>query len=625
MAGDAHNGFQLTEIEVKVDGTSGSVNFSNLVITQELADVNDFSFCWRQEEGEASLAGHVEFYQKNLSKEVTISIGDDFIFKGLITSIHCFNQDSLGIEYEIKGQGLFARLNEVNECNSFYKKSLKQIFTDLNTAQGTKLKLSPKNTDDLFYTVQYNQPTFATYKMLAARYGEWLYYSGTELVMGAPEGDPVQLKTDVDVHELNITARITKVPSQAVGFDHYKGEAIESSKKAAKSGSGLVAASTDAGDNAFGDSQTNAHVSHAPTGDILSNFSILQQQAAAAAAVTINGQTRNSKIKLGGKIRIMDEKDKSAGDYIITKISHGALTNNNYENHFSAIPAEAEVPPYTDPLLFPISRSQAAIVVENEDKDGLDRIKVRFLWQKPSETSPWISVLTPHAGKDKGFRFLPEKDEEVLVSFVDNNAEKPFVNGAIFTEKNKSGVPHEGNNIKIIGSKSGRRLEIDDDQGVLKLVDNEFMKRPINGLLMTRTDSETQNELQSKKDQNNVSAVILNADKGVAIRVVSGGSEILEITMEPGAKKLRIVSKGSINIEAQDELNLSATTINIKATKEVKIDGKKDVAINGGSVDIEAGSTMNVKGITTTVEGSAKIDVKGGAMASLTAALVKIN
>ncbi|WP_282057310.1 phage baseplate assembly protein V, partial [Maribacter luteus] len=72
--------------------------------------------------------------------------------------------------------------------------------------------------------------------------------------------------------------------------------------------------------------------------------------------------------------------------------------------------------------------AQRGWVLDNADPNGLGRIKVQFPWQKPMGTStPWIKMATPYSGSGKGFYFIPEKDEEVLVGFEGDNPEKPFV------------------------------------------------------------------------------------------------------------------------------------------------------------------------------------------------------
>lgn len=126
MQSGSQDVFQLIRTVVKVEGSD--INFSNLIINEALADVNNFSFIWRQEGGIPSLQAHVDFYKKNLGKQVAITIGDDYNFKGVIDSINCVRQDELGVEYEIVGTGMFGALNEIPVCNTFYKKTLDQIF-----------------------------------------------------------------------------------------------------------------------------------------------------------------------------------------------------------------------------------------------------------------------------------------------------------------------------------------------------------------------------------------------------------------------------------------------------------------------------------------------------------------
>ena len=617
--------FQLPKTKIKVEGTDGDIIFSNLVINQYLADVNAFNFTWRQPEGQSTLSNHITFYKNNLSKEVTIAIDDNFTFKGIIYAINCNNQDTLGVSYEIIGKGLFVKLDEVPECSSFFKQKIDKIFEKVNNAQGTKLKLKPKNDKELFYTVQYNQTTFEFYRMMAARYGEWLYYNGTELVMGEPGSDSVSLKQEEDVFDLDITAKLVKAPEKIAGFDHYKGKAATNEKAAAAKGGSFMEASVKAGENAYGSKHANAYFSNAATPDLLKDIGKLKQQAAAASAVFLTARTFNSKLKLAGKIKILDEKGGNAGEYVITEIHHTAISDTNYQNQFVAIPAESEVPPYTNPSLYPVCKPQAAIVVNNEDEKGLDRIKVRFPWQDSKETTPWINVLTPHAGKDKGIRFLPEVDEEVIIGFQDNNAERPFVMGAVHTEQNKSGNDHKTNDLKVIGTKTGRRILIDDKAGQFYVMDNYHNKKPLNILGMTRDDSDTYITLISKKDDSTKSGISLNNGEYLDIEIVNGGATVAKIKLDGKAKKITIESEGDIDIEAKGDLNVKAKNITMKASSELKMGGKAGVDVKGAKVEIKADSTMDIKGATTTVEGSAKADFKGGAMASITAALVKIN
>ena len=54
------------------------------------------------------------------------------------------------------------------------------------------------------------------------------------------------------------------------------------------------------------------------------------------------------------------------------------------------------------------------VVTNNQDPDGLGRVKVRFPWLSEEHESHWARMVTPMAGNDRGFYMLPEVDDEVL-------------------------------------------------------------------------------------------------------------------------------------------------------------------------------------------------------------------
>lgn len=616
--------FQLTHTKIQVEGSEGDIIFSHLVINQYLADVNAFTFTWRQPEKKAALSDHVKFYKNNLSKVVTISIKDGIKFKGIINSISCNNQDALGVSYDIQGKGLLMKLDGVPECKAFFKKKLDKIFEEV---LGTKKNISSTDKEELFYTVQYNQTRFQFLRMMAARYGEWFYYNGEEMVLGKPADAAISLTQHKDVHDIDITARLVKAAHNSAGYDHYKGETIKDEKKEKSKGGSFMEASVNLSESTFNSEHTKANVSNAPTSELLKSMNKLKQQAAAASTVYVTGRSYNAKLKLASKIKILEPDGKGdMGEYIITEIHHNCFTDNNYQNQFVAIPVEVEVPPYTNPELFAICKAQPAIVTDNEDKDGLDRIKVRFHWMQPDESTPWIYVLTPHAGKDKGIRFLPEIKEDVIIGFGDNNAERPYMMGAIHTEKAKSGNDHKSNFKKTIGTKTGRRIEIDDDEGFVKFVDNYPDKKPINIIQHQRKDSKIFLAMQSQKNDNDYSLIHLENGDRIGVQLYHGGQKVTEIVMEASAKKLTIKSMDTIEINAEKEINMKSQTINIKASKELNLEGSASgVNIKGNKVSAQAQTTMEVKGLTATVEGSTKLDLKGGVMASLTAGIVKIN
>jgi uncharacterized protein involved in type VI secretion and phage assembly len=591
-----------------------------------MADVNQFSFLWQLPVGEVTLDTLVNFYNENLAKDITISIGSSFTFKGIISTINSVNQSISGAQYEVLGYGQFYKLDQVPYCNSFYKKKYKQIVESMNNVSDAKLTADPTNDEELFYTVQYNQSIFEFYKMMAARYGEWMYYTGTEMKIGNPSGDPITLVEGKELIHVSLNARMAKTSTQTVGYDHYTGERVHNAQPAL-SDSGIVDASLQAGERAFGDNETNAFISNVPNNTYIEKYNKLKQKAAVANTVQLRGETYMPTIALGGKIKIKKRNGNEIGDYIITEVHHFSSNKSQYKNTFVAVPATIEVPPYTNPTIYPKCNAQYAVVVDNEDKDGLDRIKVRFPWQKESEKTPWLNVIVPHAGKDKGFRFLPEIDEEVMIDFVDSNAEKPFILGAIHTEKTKS--EHEigdDNNTKIIGTKSGRRLEIQDTKGVMALQDYDSKKtKKGNSVFYKNKDGETRLVASSFKDDNNYTSLTLIEEKEGSFAIMKGGDKILEIKLTSDDKTILIKSKDKIVIDAENELELKSKKIKITASQSISIAGQQSVSITSGEVKIKADMAAEFGGLTTKVKADTQLDLSGGVLGVLKAPIVQIN
>lgn len=625
---------ELATVAIQVQDFDEEVLFSNLSINQRLADTNSFSFIWRVEQGDVLVSTQVEFYKKNLGKQVTITIDDGFVFKGVIQNILCYNHVVHNTEYEITGKGLLIKLDEIRQCRSFSKQSIKDIFQEIGGK--TPMKLEPSNSEKLFYTVQYNQTDFEFLAMLAARHGEWFFYNGEQMVLAVPDKKAVELKiAEGFVFDLNISARMQQQANNIAGFDHFKGEPITSTKQAEKpGGSGMIDAAVDASKNFYGNGHAPSYYGHSVKKEILEKNSELNQQSAASSTVYVSGRTHFSGLRLGSTIKLIDENDNSAGEFIIIELYHTCIGSTNYQNHFVAIPSETKIPPYTNSHLFPYCKPQYGQVTANEDADGHARVKVHFPWQKETETTPFLNVIVPHAGDGRGFRFLPEIGDTVIVDFIDNNAERPFVMGAVFSEKSKPDVPHEGNDTKLLGTRSGRRLEINDKEGKLTLSDNFQGKFPKNALIQ---NNDQKDKLffwcLSLQDERNLSVMQLNGDDSLKLGVMENDKIITEILLEKQGKKITIHSKGSINLNADGSINMNASEINMNAGGKVKINKE---GIKADAMEIEMNAETNLKAAAksnveisaighTTVSATMNLELTTTGTAKLQGTLVQIN
>lgn len=112
------------------------------------------------------------------------------------------------------------------------------------------------------------------------------------------------------------------------------------------------------------------------------------------------------------------------------------------------------------------------IVTNNKDPDGLGRVKVKFPWLSQTEESYWARIVTPMAGNDRGIYFLPEIDDEVLVAFEQGDMNVPYILGALWNGKDKPPVKNDDgkNNQRVIKSRSGHQIILDDTEGEEKII-----------------------------------------------------------------------------------------------------------------------------------------------------------
>ncbi|NET16665.1 MAG: phage tail protein, partial [Okeania sp. SIO1H6] len=115
------------------------------------------------------------------------------------------------------------------------------------------------------------------------------------------------------------------------------------------------------------------------------------------------------------------------------------------------------------------------VVTNNEDPEGLGRVKVKFPWLSDEDESDWARIAAPMAGNERGIYFLPEVDEEVLVVFEHGDVRFPYIIGFLWNGQDKPPASNEdgNNNIRVIKSRSGHVIRLNDKEGkeTIEIVD----------------------------------------------------------------------------------------------------------------------------------------------------------
>jgi phage baseplate assembly protein V len=106
-----------------------------------------------------------------------------------------------------------------------------------------------------------------------------------------------------------------------------------------------------------------------------------------------------------------------------------------------------------------------AIVTDNNDEQGLGRVRVKFPWS--DKPSGWAPIMTPMAGDGRGLYLMPEVDDQVLVLFDGGNIDAPFVIGSIWNGRSRPPIANDKkkSDLRLFKSRSGHTITLDDTSG----------------------------------------------------------------------------------------------------------------------------------------------------------------
>jgi uncharacterized protein involved in type VI secretion and phage assembly len=176
------------------------------------------------------------------------------------------------------------------------------------------------------------------------------------------------------------------------------------------------------------------------------------------------------------------------------------------------------------------------VVTNNQDPEGMGRVKVKFPWLSDEDESNWARVSAPMAGKERGFYFLPEVDDEVLVAFEQGDVRFPYVVGSLWNGEDAPPAKNDDgkNSVRVIKSRSGHVVRLTDEDGkeMIEIVDKS---------------GENSIRIDTSK-----STITITSDKDIVLSASQG-----KITLD--AKEIEVKSSGNAKVEAGGNMDLKAT------------------------------------------------------------------
>ena len=516
-------------------------------------------------------------------------------FEGKVTQVTGKKGDDyggLGDLIEFTGMSNSILLDDGPHMDSYLDHSLSDIVrkaTQRYYNPEAHPVIQPEQDSTLAYSVQHHQSTFGYLQYLAATQGEYLLYSRNKLYFGKPDlGDPITLRYGVDLKDFSLG--LGTVPLQFNYFSNdYSSESVvkASSKTAQTNAQGYTAKAAAASQKLF------------PTADhqqVYYGFESnrLQQQLDSAVTlqkklteqrqVSLVGESSNTGVTLGKSIKIKS-KAGSFGSYRVTQVTHNYRRGGAYTNSFVAVPLEIDIYPLTDIGAMHSSHPQVAVVKDTNDPQGMSRIQVQFAWQKPlSKTTPWIRVSTPYAGGNRGFHFIPEVGDEVLIGFENGDVERPYMQAALYTGVNKhSSWQSAKNDFKGIATKGGHVIELNDTNGKELITIKDKNSNTI-------TIDTASNSIEVSALENltlNAKTIELNAQEEVKINagtnMVTRVTEAASLTAKSGSQvmeeDLTVVAKEILNNAEKVRIESSKENMELVSSKQVDVQANDKIKL----------------------------------------------
>ena len=467
-------------------GKKSLSSFISLQIEQNIGKHHRFQMAVELETGSNRYVHNINSSKKWLGESIVVKAASTPIFVGVVTNVQLHREGSDFGCIIVSGYSATYRMETAHSCFSWNDRTIGDVVKKLCEQAKVQLELNPAFKETKDFICQYEESDFDFIRRLAHQYQEWMYFDGTKLIFGKPRklADPIRLEYGTTLSSLDIglqtLARSEQVfsyhsgadremqrmtPDLAYGHDKLAGEAFRAS---------LGMFSKPARQHAL------PRISNETE---LVNYMGRKQAAETAETHYITAESQVPTLRVGSVIslyssfleRVGNLSEESLGNFIIIEITHEVSQGSYYKNRFKAIPATIKALP-SPKVRMPLAETQMATVLSNADPQGKGRVRVRMNWQTDGMQTSWVRVMTPDGGSssdvrsNRGFVFIPEVGDQVLLGFRHGDPARPYVMGSLFNGTTGNGGG-SNNSIKSLKTRSGISVILNDDNKSLEIKD----------------------------------------------------------------------------------------------------------------------------------------------------------
>ena len=586
-------------------GKNSLPSFISLHIDQRIGTHHRFQMSVELESGGNRYVHNISGSKEWLGKNIVVKAAGTPFFVGVVTNVQLHREGSDFGCIIVSGYSATYRMETAPGCFSWNDTTIGNVVKKLCGQAKVSLELNPAYRENKDYICQYEESDFDFVRRLAYQYQEWMYFDGTKLIFGKPRklADPIRLEYGTTLSSLDIglqtLARSEQVfsyhsgadremqrmtPDLAYGHDRLSGEAFRASlgmfpKPARQHALPRISDETE-----------------------LINYMGRKQAAETAETHYITAESQVPTLRVGSVIslyssfleRAGDISKESLGNFIIIEMTHEVSQGSYYRNRFKAIPATVKALPGPK-VRMPLAETQMATVLSNADPDGKGRVRVHMNWQTDGMQTGWVRVMTPDGGSSKdvksnrGFVFIPEVGDQVLLGFRHGDPARPYILGSLFNGVTGSGG-FAANHKKSLTTRSGSTVTFDDTAHTILLQTTRANKIFIDELNGTITVSSAEEVNVNTKNVN------INASENMNVNVGRN------FTMQVG-------EQSSVSIGKDSSLSINGSSVlSIMEDAKSSVSGDQTTDIYGNmnlsvmksiKTKISEDSTYESYGVTT--------------------------
>ena len=586
-------------------GKKSLSSFISLQIEQNIGKHHRFQMSVELETGSNRYVHNINSSKEWLGESIVVKAANTPIFVGVVTNVQLHREGSDFGCIIVSGYSATYRMETAHSCFSWNDRTIGDVVKKLCEQAKVQLELNPAFKETKDYICQYEESDFNFVRRLAHQYQEWMYYDGTKLIFGKPRrlADPVRLEYGTTLSSLDIGLQ-TLARSEQV-FSYHSGADREMQRMTPDLAYGHDKLAGDAFRASLGMFSKPARQHALPrisNETELINYMGRKQAAETAETHYITAESQVPTLRVGSVIslyssfleRVGNISKESLGNFIIIEITHEVSQGSYYKNRFKAIPATIKALP-SPKVRMPLAETQMATVLSNADPQGKGRVRVRMNWQTDGMQTGWVRVMTPDGGSssdvksNRGFVFIPEVGDQVLLGFRHGDPARPYILGSLF-----NGVTGKGgfaaNHKKSLTTRSGSTVTFDDTAHTILLQTtraNKIFIDELNGIIT----------ISSAEEVNvNTKNVNINASENMNVNVGKN------FTMQVG-------EQSSVNIGKDSSLSINGSSLlSIMEDAKSSISGDQTTNIYGNmnlsvmksiKTKISEDSTYESYGVTT--------------------------